>query len=475
MKRQDIVVGLDLGTGGARAVACTILGTIVASGEQILHEECATRKPGHSEQDASNWWTVTASALRQLTSRFNSGDRLKAIAVSSTSGTIVPIDDRGNALAPAMMHNDTRAGKQAEEVGAAAGHPVSATFALPKALWVKQERPEVFRKAVRFVHEADFIVGKLSGEFGVTDTFNVLKMGYDLIQNRWPDFIETKLGIPLEMLPTVVEPGEIIGKVTTPAAHETGLPEGTPVVAGATDSNAAFFASGAARDGEWNSTLGTSLALKGISRDFIADPLGRVYCHRHPERMWLPGGASNTGADFMRMLFENDYEVLNSRVAERFPSTVLVYPLARKGERFPFINNEAAGFVVGNAADRVDLFAGYMEGVAYIEKWGYDLLESLGAPVKETVYATGGGSRSNVWLQVRANALNRVLARATFAESAMGAAIIAASRTMYPSLSDASKKMVQLESKVEPEPPLAEKYEAIYLQFRDEMKKRGYE
>jgi sugar (pentulose or hexulose) kinase len=123
----------------------------------------------------------------------------------------------------------------------------------------------------------------------------------------------------------------------------------------------------------------------------------------------------------------------------------------------------------------VDLFAGYMEGVAYIEKWGYDLLENLGAPVKETVYATGGGSRSNVWLQVRANALNRVLARATFAESAMGAAIIAASRTMYPSLSDASKKMVQLESKVEPEPPLAEKYEAIYLQFRDEMKKRGYE
>ena len=474
MKQRQVVIGMDLGTGGARVVACDRDGTIVASGQQALSHSSSGGAPGHCEQDTSDWWDTTARALRQLVSELGAGSRPLALAVDSTSGTIVPVDENSNALSSALMHNDTRAGNEAVEVGAIAGHPVSATFALPKAVWIRRHLLEVFSRTSRFVHEADFIVGKLTGEFGVSDTFNVLKMGYDLHQEKWPAFIETKLGIPLKMLPKVVEPGALIGTVSADASRRTGIPEGTPVVAGATDSNAAFFASGATREGEWNSTLGTSLALKGISRTHIADPLGRVYCHRHPERLWLPGSASNTGADCMRVLFDREYESLNERVAERLPSRLVVYPLVRKGERFPFINHDAVGFIVGNPVDKLDLLAGYMEGVAYVERWGYEVLESLGAPVSETVYATGGGSQSDTWLRIRANVLDRVLMRAAVAESAMGAAIIAASRTMYSSLSEASSNMVKVEFEVEPERATAERYDVLYARFRDEMKKRGY-
>ena len=266
----------------------------------------------------------------------------------------------------------------------------------------------------------------------------------------------------------------MIGAVSEKAARETGIPKGTPVVAGATDSNAAFFASGAAREGEWNSTLGTSLAFKGISRSYINDTLGRVYCHRHPERLWLPGGASNTGADCMRVMFGNEYESLNDTVAGHFPSRLIVYPLVRKGERFPFIDEDAGGFIVGDPTDKMELFAAYMEGVAYVERWGYELFESLGAPVGETVYATGGGSRSETWLAVRANVLNRVVARAEVAESAMGAAIIAASRTMYTSLPEACANMVKLALKIEPQPEAAMRYDALYTLFREETSRRGY-
>jgi xylulokinase len=474
MKGRKVVIGIDLGTGGARVVASDRDGNITASGEQPLAEPSPARPAGYCEQDTSDWWNATATALRQVASGLAGESRPLAIAVDSTSGTIVPVDENGNALAPAIMHNDTRASRQADEVAAAAGHPVSATFALPKALWIKQETPEVFRRTTRFVHETDFVVGKLTGTFDVSDTFNVLKMGYDLNEDKWPEFIETKLGIPLKMLPEVVEPGEVIGRVSGEASEETGIPKGTPVVAGATDSNAAFFASGATCEGEWNSTLGTSLAFKGISRSYITDTLGRVYCHRHPERLWLPGSASNTGADCMRVMFGNEYESLNETVVGHFPSRLIVYPLVRKGERFPFIDEDAGGFIVGDPTDRLNLFAAYMEGVAYVERWAYELFESLGAPVGDTVYATGGGARSDTWLRVRANVLNRVIARSAVAESAMGAAIIAASRTMYASLSEASRNMVKLDLKIEPEPHTARRYDELYARFRQETSKRGY-
>lgn len=474
MKGRKVVIGIDLGTGGARVVASDRDGNITASGEQPLAEPSPARPAGYCEQDTSDWWYATATALGQVASGLAGDSRPLAIAVDSTSGTIVPVDENGNALAPAIMHNDTRASRQADEVAAAAGHPVSATFALPKALWIKQETPDVFRRTTRFVHETDFVVGKLTGTFDVSDTFNVLKMGYDLNEDKWPEFIETKLGIPLKMLPEVVEPGEVIGRVSGEASEETGIPKGTPVVAGATDSNAAFFASGATCEGEWNSTLGTSLAFKGISRSYITDTLGRVYCHRHPERLWLPGSASNTGADCMRVMFGNEYESLNETVVGHFPSRLIVYPLVRKGERFPFIDEDAGGFIVGDPTDRLNLFAAYMEGVAYVERWGYELFESLGAPVGDTVYATGGGARSDVWLGVRANVLNRVIARSAVAESAMGAAIIAASRTMYASLSEASRNMVKLDLKIEPEPHTARRYDELYARFRQETSKRGY-
>jgi sugar (pentulose or hexulose) kinase len=245
-------------------------------------------------------------------------------------------------------------------------------------------------------------------------------------------------------------------------------------MAGATDSNAAFFASGAVSEGEWNSTLGTSLAFKGISRSYISDALGRVYCHRHPEHLWLPGSASNTGADCIQTVFGSKCDALEGEVAAHLPSRLLVYPLVRKGERFPFIDHEALGFVIGHPGSELDLLSGYMEGVAYIERWGYEVFESIGASVRETIYATGGGARSDTWLKVRANVLGRKIARARVAQSAMGAAIIAASHTLYNSVSEASKHMVKLDLEIEPESQAVQMYQDLYDRFKGEMSKRGY-
>jgi hypothetical protein len=138
-----------------------------------------------------------------------------------------------------------------------------------------------------------------------------------------------------------------------------------PIVAGAIDSNAAFFASGAGGEGDWNVTLGTTLAFKGIAQKSIEDPQGRVYCHRHPDGMWLPGGASNTGADWIKKEFEGRYQDYPVDAGDP-PAKALVYPLVRQGERFPFLNNQAAGFVINSTGNKADLSRGLKLGLATV-------------------------------------------------------------------------------------------------------------
>ena len=335
--------------------------------------------------------------------------------------------------------------------------------------------PEIFERARWFLHAADYIAGCLTGEFGLSDTSNALKTGYDLAALRWPDFIENELGIPKDRLPRVVLPGERIGQVGSRAAAETGLPAGTPVLAGATDGTAAQFASGAAQPGEWNSTLGTTLVLKGIARELRPDPLGRVYFHRHPEGWWMPGGASSTGTDWIAQEFPGiEIAELDRQAAELVPTSLIRYPLAKKGERFPFIHPGAVGFTLGEAADPMDRYAAGIEGMGLVERLAYDTLREIGLEVGDRVYITGGGTRSLFWSRIRASVLGKTLVQPAVTETAFGAAILAAAGCWYGSVSQAAQAMVKITRSIEPDLRWQNKYDDTYGQFIVELRRRGY-
>jgi xylulokinase len=320
-----------------------------------------------------------------------------------------------------------------------------------------------------------------------------LKTGYDLspcqeggFTDRWPEFIGTTLNLPVEKLPRVVAPGEVIGAVTTEAAQATGLRQGTLVVAGMTDGCAGQIAAGAVAPGDWNSTLGTTLVIKGVTQRLLRDPQGRIYSHRHPDGYWLPGGASNVGGEILAARFpEADLAALDARAAELIPTNLITYPLARRGERFPFVNPAAEGFMlpfqpvpdwqegaVASAAER--LYTACLEGVAYVERLAYETLEALGGHVGPVIRAAGGAARSDVWLNIRANVLNRELLRPAETGAAMGAAILAASRTYYDGVIPAARAMVQIDLGVQPRPGLVERYEERYQHFRAACEQRGY-
>lgn len=380
------------------------------------------------------------------------------------------------------MYNDGRAIAEAEEVNGAGaalteklGYRFSASFALPKLLWLLRHDPNRFNAARYFLSPTDFIIGRLTETFGITDYSNALKTGYDLIQERWPDFIEAQLGMSHERLPKVVTPGTVVGVVSSKAAEETGLVAGTPVLAGMTDGCASQVSTGAVAPGQWNSTLGTTLVIKGVTCELLRDPAGRVYCHRHPDGYWLPGGASNTGGEGISRRFgAAQLDALNAQASALAPTDLIVYPLARQGERLPFLKPQARGFVLGEAADEATLYTAYLEGVSYVERLAYEVLESLGAGIGDEIYVAGGTTSSAAWLQIRADILDKALLVPATSSGAMGAAIVAAGGTLYDGIVPAAQAMVRIVRRVEPRPELKAPYDKRYARFCAACREKGY-
>ncbi len=484
---SNLVMGIDVGTQGVRVLVVDAQGKPQASASQPLPFSPANLPPGWAEQSAQTWWagvkTCLGKTIVALKEKGYQAKDITALAIDSTSGTIVPVDAAGKPLRPALMYNDSRSTsvlKRVRRAGAGLeeklGYAFKSSFALPKIVWLQVNEAALFDQTARFIHAADYIAACLTGDFSVSDHSNALKTGFDLIDYQWPDFIERELGVPLNKLPRVVSPGSPIGRVSALTARETGLSEITQVVAGMTDGSASQVASGAVEVDAWNSTLGTTLVIKGISKKLLKDPLGRFYSHLHPQGYWMPGGASNTGAEWISREYpgQNPAELV-AKAARALPTAgLLAYPLARRGERFPFIAPEAEGFIEGASNTPFEPFAARLEGVAFLERLAYETLADLGAEVGDTIYATGGGARSDVWLKVRASVLSRQMARPAIGEAAMGAALLAASQTLYRNLGEASRRMVSIETTIAPEPAWQRVYEERYQQFCNACRKRGY-
>jgi sugar (pentulose or hexulose) kinase len=187
----------------------------------------------------------------------------------------------------------------------------------------------------------------------------------------------------------------------------------------------------------------------------------------------MPGGASNIGADWVSADFAADLEHLNHAAAELIPTGLIAYPLIQKGERFPFIAAEARGFAPENIS-REALFTANMEGVAYVERYAYELIEKLSNEKVAAVYTAGGGSNSEVWLKIRSNVLNKPVYKCGNVTGAVGAAIVAASQTVFGSLTEAAKAMTYIEKKIEPEKALVEAFEADYHRFIAALTQKGF-
>ncbi len=470
-------LGLDLGTQSVRAMVVSGAGETLAAGS---HKLTSRRDGPRHEQDPEEWWHAISAACQAAFAELPPSFAVQGVAVDGTSGTILLVDGDGSPLTPGLMYDDSRAveeTKHVNEAGAAVWatlgyNRMQVSWALPKLLWLLNQQRGL-ATGTRLAHQTDFINRRLVGAEVATDTSNALKTGVDLINERWPEEVFAALRVPGEILPDVVRAGTFLGVVSAEAAFQTGIPEGTPVIAGMTDGCAAQMGAGALSVGSWNSVLGTTLVLKGVTSELIKDPAGVVYSHRSPDGNWLPGGASSSGAGAVSKLFPGrDLEALEKRAAEREPGDIITYPLHGFGERFPFIAPEAEGFTLGQPADEIDQYAALLQGVAFIERLCFDYLDMLGAPIGGPVVFTGGGAKSRYWCQLRADVLGRPVALPENAEAALGMAVLAAATGRK--VADVADAMVRIREVIDPHPDRIGRFRESYLQLVDELARRGW-
>lgn len=469
---EHTFIGLDVGTQGARAILTDERGHVLAAFSEPFALSAASRE----EQSPGMWWAACERLITQIL-RQPAARLLHAIGVTSTSGTAIPVNASGTPLHPAIMYSDGRQEEAGNRCRALAEqyHPngytaFNTSSGLPKMVWFAENFPEKARQVYKFIHAADFITGKLTGNFNVTDFTNVLKSGYDVANERWPEYIWGHLPVRREWLQDVVPSGAPVGTVT---AAISGMPANVIVTAGMTDGCASQIASGAVTPGAWNTTIGTTLVVKGVTEKPVHDPLGRLYNHRHPQGFWMPGGASNTGADWISKHFPGNLDALNESASALVPTGKLYWPLEQRGERFPFTAPQAQAFEA-QGLEGAEKFAAGMEGVAYIEKMAYDLIEQLSGETVKAVYTAGGASNSALWLRIRASVLGVPVHKMQEVSGAAGAAILAASQTYYGSIGEAAAAMAHIEKTMLPEPVLQGAYAEGYRRFREKLKEKGY-
>ncbi|MEU0990414.1 FGGY-family carbohydrate kinase [Streptomyces sp. NPDC005953] len=435
-------MGIDLGTQGVRAMIVDDEGTVHGSGSAPL---ASHRAGDRHEQSSDDWWTAVVGASRAA---LRDGHRPRALAICSTSGTVLLTDRHGRATTPAVMYDDGRA------PGRGPG----------RALWLRSAYGPG-----RVTHQADLIASRLAGRPLPTDSSHALKTGYDPEQ----EVFDTP-GLPAADLPDVVRPGTVIGEVDRAAAAATGIAAGTAIVAGMTDGCAAQIASGALSVGSWNAVLGTTLVLKGVTATPLRDPSGVVYSHRSPDGVWLPGGASSVGGGALRAAFpEADPASFDTLAAAYEPAGAVAYPLVGQGERFPFLAPDAKPFVLGAPRSDGELWAALLQGVALVERLCLDYLDLLGAPVDAALTCTGGAVRSAYWTRLRAEVSGRTMRVPVCAEPALGMAVLAAYGVEgTASLAAVARRMVRPGEEFAPRG--GGRFTEPYLTLVAELERRGW-
>ncbi len=349
---------------------------------------------------------------------------IQHIAIDGTSGTLLLTDGDGVPLTPGLMYNDARAAAEAVRIGGIApaesgAHGRSSALAKLLHLLARGGQP-----AKHALHQADWIAGRLVGRFDGSDENNALKLGYDPVARRWPDWLD-RLDVSRALLPEVRVPGAAIGTIAPDMARLLKLSPSTRIHAGTTDGVAAFIATRASQPGDAVSSLGTTLVVKLLADKpvFAADQ--GIYSHRLGDR-WLAGGASNTGGAALLAHFSAaELEAMTPKLKPAQPTGLDYYPLPKPGERFPIADPNLPPRVTPRPNDDVIFFQGLLEGVAAIEAMAYRRLGELGAPALRRVISIGGGAKNAAWSEIRHRLLGVPVTVAEQTEASYGAALLA--------------------------------------------------
>ena len=491
---MGIVIGLDVGTSGSKALAVDETGRVVATA--LVEYPLLSPKPNWAEQAPADWKRAALQALSELAHAPDiEKDEVKGIGLTGQMHGSVFLDGDGKVLRNAILWCDQRTAKQCDDITSKVGaerliemvsNPALTGFTAPKILWLRDNEPEVYERVRKVLLPKDYVRLELTGEFAtdVADASGTLL--FDVKNRSWHQELMALLDVPAEFMPPAYEGPEVTGTLSTEAAAATGLPAGIPVVAGGGDQAAGGVGCGIVRPGVISSTVGTSGVVFAFADKVSTDPKGRVhtFCHAVPGKWHVMGVVLSAGGSlrwFRDALCQAEQAVAAETGADPYDyicaaagavppgAEGLLFLPYLTGERTPHKDPFAKGAFVGLSLrhTRAHMARAVLEGVAYALRDSFEILHEMGVST-EQVRASGGGARSTVWRQIQADVNKAPLVLINIDEGpAYGAALLASVGTgMYGSVEEACDATIRVVDTCEPDAARAAAYDPWFAEYQ---------
>ena len=484
---KKYLLGVDGGTEGLRAGIFDVLGTPLAYASTSYPTQFPA--PSWAEQDPNDWWDALGKSVRKTISDSGiSVDQIAAMAVDTTCCSVVALDDSGNPVRPALIWMDVRSAEQAEQMVATeddallinsnGSGPVSAEWMIPKALWIKQNEPENFDRAVTICEYQDYINLHLTGRLGASINNVSTRWHCDYSREGVPKSLLEKLDLVelAEKWPQdVFRLGELVGRLTPRAAGHLGLTPDLPVVQGGADAQIGMIGLGVVKPGNLALITGSSHLHLGLSeKPFHGTGIWGTYADALlPGLHTVEGGQTSTGSviNWLKNLFgESDYEALNLDASKLPPgSENLIVQEHFQGNRTPHTDPNSRGAFHGLTLKhgREHLFRAAIEGVAFGSELILESMRTNGF-FPESIVVSGGATHSELWLQIHSDVSNLPLILTKNPDAPLlGCAILAAvGAEIYEDIPTAVEQMVQFDRVIEPNSQVNAEYQPFYEAYK---------
>ncbi|MDY0169138.1 MAG: xylulokinase [Thermoguttaceae bacterium] len=485
----DLLLGIDVGTSGCKVTVVDRQGRVVEEGfgeYRTYHPH-----PGWSEQNPDDWFDVASGVLQAVFARGTCRpEQIAALSLDGSTHNAVLADASFRPLRRAIMWTDQRSAGQAARLDREAGEEIfqtayqkpSATWTLPQVLWIKESEPDVLKRTARILFTKDYVRYRLTGTWETDHIEAQGSLFYDMRRRGWSASLCGLAGVPVETLPPLVEPTDVVGSVTPAAAEATGLREGTPVVAGCSDSAVEDYAAGAIEPGNMILKLATAGNVNVMTAEAHPHPKTLTYSHVIPG-LWYTVVATNTAASAERWFRDHfcgeevararnegmsPYALMHEQAAGMPPGAEgLFFHPYLLGERAPYWDANLRGSFIGATMrhGKAHFLRALLEGVAYSLRDCFRTIVELGLKVDD-IRLIGGGAKSALWSQIIADVFARPIIRPAGCDASFGAALLAGVGVgLFANAAEAVRCCTRVRDVVQPNPEAARVYAELFPMF----------
>ena len=490
----DILLGIDYGTGGCKVTAIGTDGSFV--GEASVEYTTYHDHPGWAEQEPLDWWNALCSALRKLQ---DGGVDLSSVAATALDGSThnaVLMDADYRPVRRTIMWTDQRAVAECAALRKNIGDKIfqtayqmpAPTWTLPQLMWLRTHEPGILSRTEHVLFVKDYVRYLLTGN-AATDRIEAQgTLFFNMVKMDWDKELVELAGLKSSALPSFIAPTDIAGHVTSKAAAETGLPEGTPVVCGSSDSAVEDYGAGAVEPGDLILKLATAGNVNSMTAAAHPHRKTLTYSHIVPG-MWYSVSATNAAALCQRWMRDTFFEAKTGSNRGRgnlehpvdmyaiMDAEASVSPIGANGMFFhPYLQGERcpywdpdlrASFTgVSIANTRGDFCRALLEGVAFSLRDCYGTLQEMNLPVTR-IFLIGGGARSRLWGEIVCNVFNRPVSVPVPGDASFGACLLAGTGIgVFSDVKDAVARCLHVDRTIMPDPVAASQYDRLYGIYR---------